>query len=92
MIKQLAKCIREYKKLTVITLLLIIGEVVIEIFIPFITANLVDKIDKGAEMSEVIKTGLLLAGMAVALLRSVCRVHLFKGIGRVCKKCKKGCI
>ena len=68
MIKQLAKCIREYKKLTVITLLLIIGEVVIEIFIPFITANLVDKIDKGAEMSEVIKTGLLLAGMAVVSL------------------------
>lgn len=64
MIKQLAKCIREYKKPTFITLFFIVCEVVIEVFIPFITANLVNSIKAGAEMSEVVKIGVFLAVFA----------------------------
>ena len=68
MLKRLAKCVREYKKPTVFTLIFIIGEVIIEALIPFITADLVNKIKGGAEMSLIIKTGLLLVLMAVISL------------------------
>ncbi|MBQ7799449.1 MAG: ABC transporter ATP-binding protein, partial [Oscillospiraceae bacterium] len=64
MLKQLAKCIREYKKPTFVSLFFITMEVVIEVFIPFITANLVNSIKAGAEMSEVVKIGVFLALLA----------------------------
>ncbi len=64
MLKQLAKCIREYKKPTFVSLFFITMEVVIEVFIPFITANLVNSIKAGAEMSEVVKIGVFLAVLA----------------------------
>ncbi len=68
MLKQLAKCIREYKKATILTLIFIVGESVIEIFIPFITANLVNDIKDGAEMSQVVTTGIFLALLAMLSL------------------------
>ena len=40
MIRRLMKSVREYKRPTVLTLIFIVGEAVIETFIPFITANL----------------------------------------------------
>ncbi len=64
MLKQLAGCIREYKKYTVLTLLLITGEAVVETLIPFITADLVNKIKDGIQMSGIIKTGLVLIILA----------------------------
>lgn len=64
MIKKLAGCIREYKTPSIITLIFIVCEVIIEVFIPFITADLVNTIKAGAEMSEVVKTGLFLALLA----------------------------
>ncbi len=68
MIKKLAACIREYKKPTVLTLLFIIGEVIIETLIPFMTADLVNQIKAGADMRLLVKTGLLLVLMAVLSL------------------------
>ncbi|MBR4622416.1 MAG: ABC transporter ATP-binding protein [Ruminococcus sp.] len=68
MVKQLAKCIREYKTPTILTLLLIVGEAVIEIFIPFITANLVNDIKAGANMNEIVSTGAFLAVLAIISL------------------------
>lgn len=68
MIKQLTKSIREYKKPALLTILFIIGEVFLEIFIPFITANLVNNIKDASPMSEVVKTGLILLGMALISL------------------------
>ena len=44
MFKRLLKCVREFKKPTILTLVFIIGEAIIETFIPFITAALVNKI------------------------------------------------
>ena len=68
MIKKLAKSIREYKTPSIITMLLMVGEVVIECLIPFITARLVNDIKAGVELSVLLKTGLLLAGLAVISL------------------------
>ena len=68
MIKRLLGCVREYKLPTILTLIFIIGEVVIEVLIPFITADLVNSIKAGAEMSELLATGGKLAIMAVISL------------------------
>ena len=66
--KRLLQCVREYKKPTILTLIFIIGEVIIEVFIPFITANLVDSIKAGAEMNRIWMQGLLLTVMAIVSL------------------------
>ena len=68
MIKTLAKSIREYKLLSILTLIFIMGEVIIEVIIPFITADLVNNIKAGAPIETVIKTGLILIGMALVSL------------------------
>lgn len=68
MIKQLAKCIREYKTAVILTLIFIVGEVVIETAIPFITANLVNGIKNGIGINEILKSGGILAVMAVLSL------------------------
>ncbi len=64
MIKRLLKCVREFKLPTVLTLVFIVGEVIIETFIPYITANLVNQIKAGVEISQLVKMGLLVFGMA----------------------------
>ncbi|MBR5809387.1 MAG: ABC transporter ATP-binding protein [Clostridia bacterium] len=68
MLKRLAKCIREYKMPAILTLIFILLEAVIETAIPFITANLVNGIKNGVEMNEILKTGGVLAIMAVVSL------------------------
>ncbi len=84
MIKRLAGCIREYKLPSILTLIFIIGEVIIEVLIPFITADLVNKIKEGAEMRELLLTGLLLVCMALVSLT-------FGGVaGFTCAKASAG--
>lgn len=68
MIKKLAKCVREYRSPTVLTLIFIVAEALIETLIPFITAQLINHIHAGAAISDILKTGLILVGMAVASL------------------------
>ena len=68
MLKRLAKCVREYKIYVILTLIFIVGEAVIETLIPFVTANLINDIKAGAEMSEILKTGGLLTVMAILSL------------------------
>ena len=68
MIKRLLSCIREYKTPTILTLILITSEAVIETFIPFITAELVNRVQGQAEIIEVVKTGILLIIMAILSL------------------------
>ena len=60
--------LREFKKPTILTLLLIIGEVFIEVLIPFYTARLVNQIKAGAEMKTVVTLGLILVMMAIVSL------------------------
>lgn len=68
MLKQLAKCIREFKLPTILTLIFIIGEAIIETFIPFITANLVNQIKAGVDIEHIVRSGLFLAVMAIISL------------------------
>ncbi len=68
MIKTLAKSIREYKLPSILTLIFIMGEVIIEVLIPFFTADLVNSIKANAPMVDVVKTGLILILMALVSL------------------------
>ena len=67
-IKRLGTCVREYKVPALLTLVLIVGEAVIEAFIPFITADLVNRIQGGVDMQEVVRTGILLIVLALCSL------------------------
>ena len=64
MIKKLARCIREYKNVSIATPILVSLEVVMECIIPFIIADLVNNIKSGCEISVIIKYGLVLVLMA----------------------------
>ncbi|MBQ1950947.1 MAG: ABC transporter ATP-binding protein [Clostridia bacterium] len=68
MYKRLLSCVREYKTPSLLTLLFITLEAAIECFIPFITANLVNRIEAGTQMPFVVRTGLFLILMAVLSL------------------------
>jgi len=73
MLKKFLKCIREYKLPTILTLIFIVGEVVIEAVIPFITAELVNDINAFSNsgnigMDNLIKRGAVLAILAVISL------------------------
>lgn len=82
--KRFLGCVREYKKATIITLILIVGEAAIETFIPFITADLVNQINGGVEMGNVVRTGILLVVMAIFSLS-------FGGVaGFTCSKASAG--
>lgn len=61
-------CIREYKRPTILTFLFIIGEVIIECLIPFITADLVNQMKLGIEMPRLLTIGISLIVMAVVSL------------------------
>ena len=66
--KTLVKSLREYKKPSLLTLLMISGEVFFEVLIPFFTADMVNMIKAGAPLGEVTVLGLKLVGMAVLSL------------------------
>ena len=68
MLRKIMESIREYKAPAVLTFLFILFEAVIECLIPFITADLVNRIEAGADMAAVAKTGAVLIAMAVASL------------------------
>ena len=68
MIKRLAGCIREFRLSTVLTLIFIIGEVVIECLIPFYTADLINRISAGAGPEDILGTGIILVVMAILSL------------------------
>ena len=68
MIKTLSKSIREYKLPSILTLIFIMGEVIIEVLIPFITADLVNNIKANEPIEAVVKTGLQLVLLAAISL------------------------
>ena len=47
MLKRLLQSLREYKRITILTPIIIIGEVVMECIIPLIIGNLVNNISAG---------------------------------------------
>lgn len=68
MIKTLMGSIRDYMKVTVTTPLLVLGEVLCEMLIPFITANLIDAIKDGATVAEMLPTAGFLVLIALTSL------------------------
>ena len=68
MIPKILKSLRQYKKDTILALVFIIGEVILEVLIPAITAPMVNAIKAGAEMNEILKSGGLIAIAAVVSL------------------------
>lgn len=68
MIKKLTKCIREYRRDTILSPVFVSLEVFMEVLIPFIMARLIDYgIDRG-DMGYIVRTGLILAAMALLSL------------------------
>ena len=84
MIKRLAKCIREYKKDAILTPLLVIGEVIMEVLIPMLMAELIDNGIEQGNMNYVLKMGLAL--MIAAL------ISFFFGVaaGKTCATASSG--
>ena len=68
MIKTLMGSIRDYMKVTVATPLLVLGEVLCEMLIPFITANLIDAIKDGTTVAEMLPTAGFLVLIALTSL------------------------
>ncbi len=68
MLKRFLKCVREYKAATIISLVFITLEAVIETFIPFITAELVNGIKMGEGLGTVGEVGLILLVLAMLSL------------------------
>jgi len=64
----LLKCVREYKLPSILCLLFIMGEVAIEVLIPFITADLINTVKAGAELQGIVYDGLKLILMALTSL------------------------
>ena len=68
MIKKLAKSIREYKRESILTPIFVSLDVVMEVIIPLLMANLIDKGMYACDMNEVLKIGLELVGAAMLSL------------------------
>ncbi len=68
MIKTLSKSIREFKLPSILTLIFIMGEVFIEVWIPFLIRNLINSFETNAPIGEVLKTGGILTLFAVLSL------------------------
>ena len=85
MIRQLTKCIREYKAPTIWTLVLILAEVAIDVIIPFETANLINEVKAGAELGGIVRVGLVL--VLLAMISLVCGgLYRLQGGVRLCQK------
>lgn len=68
MIKRLSHSIREYKKHSILAPLFVSCEVILEVIIPFLMADLIDfGIDAG-DMNYILKTGLILVACALVSL------------------------
>lgn len=68
MVKTLSNSIREYKKDSIMSVIYIIFEVIMECIIPFILANLVNGIRSNIPIEDLFKQGLILVVMAMLSL------------------------
>lgn len=68
MVRKLAAHIKEYKKVAIITPILVLLEVMMEIIIPLIMAELIDNGINGGSMNQVLRYGVMLIGAAVMAL------------------------
>ena len=64
----LSRSVREYKKMSLMTPVLVIGEVVIECIIPFITAQLITEMQLGCGVDVICRYGIVLVVLALVSL------------------------
>ena len=73
MVKEIAHSLREYKRASIATPVLVTFEVVLEVFIPFVIAMLVNEIGGGCGLDVILKYGAALVVMAgLSLAFGVC--------------------
>ena len=86
MIKTLMGSIREYKKPSILTPILVSIEVIVECIIPFYIAKLIDHIQNGTDMSLILKYGfmLILLRCSSALWRARPAPRLHAGLRKIC--------
>ena len=65
MIKRLAKCVREYKKPAILTPVFVSLEVIMEVIIPLLMADLIDKGIEAGNMNEIVRIGIALVVIAI---------------------------
>lgn len=68
MIKQLSKSIREFMKPTILTPIFVVGEVLMEAFIPYLISLLVNDIKAGCDVSVVLSYAWKLIGLSLLSL------------------------
>ena len=68
MIKRLLKCVREYKKDSILSPVFVSGEVVMEVLIPYLMAMLIDYGINESNMGYIVKMGLVLIAAALTSL------------------------
>ena len=72
MFKKLLSCVRENRRDTLLTPLFMVGEVGLECLLPLITARLINSIQEGAGMPEILQSAALL--IVMALLSMCCGI------------------
>lgn len=74
MIKKLSASIREFKLVSILSPLFMLGEAAIETLIPFIGAKLIENIQQGCEIKTIVNYGIVLVALAMVSL-------MFGGLG-----------
>ena len=84
MIKRLSQCIREYKKDAILSPVYVLVESLLDVAIPFVMADLIDKGIDAGNMGMILRYGAILAGFALVAL-------LFGALaGRSCARATAG--
>ena len=66
--RKLLRSVREYKRESILTPLLVVMEVFMEVLIPLLMANIIDIGIMNGDMGYIVKTGLLLILLAMVAL------------------------
>ena len=88
MIRRLSRCIREYRRDTILSPVLVTCEVLLEVLIPFLMAKLIDHGIEAGDMGYTIRMGLLLVAAAAASLGFgvLSGLAASRGVRRICQK------
>ena len=68
MVREIAHSLREYKRISIATPVLVTFEVLLECLIPYVIALLVNQIQAGCGLDVILKYGAVLVAMAAASL------------------------
>ncbi len=77
MIKRLLKSLREFKKPAFLTMFVMVGEVLMELLIPYVMASLIDDGFEKGDMKVIVICGVILLGCAVVSLTFGCLGSVF---------------